>query len=112
VIDPLWGVPGAAAASGLADGGRLVNVGHSAGPGEPPPLVELRNRQAALIGMSSGWTAMDRKREVYADLLNAAREGEVSLDHEVIALDDVGGAWERQQGSPHTKLVIEIGGDR
>jgi NADPH:quinone reductase len=110
VVDPLWGVPGVAATSVLADGGRAVNVGHSAGADEPPPLVELRNRGAALIGMSSGWTAMARKREVYAEVLEATLAGDVTLDYEVVPLDEIGAAWERQQGSPHVKLVIEIGG--
>ena len=112
VVDPLWGVPGAAAASALADGGRAVNVGQSAGGDEPPPLAELRNRQAALIGMSSGWTAMARKREAYAEILEATLAGEIELDHEVVALEDIASAWRRQQDSPHTKLVIEIGGGR
>jgi NADPH2:quinone reductase len=110
VVDPLWGVPGVAATSVLADGGRAVNVGHSAGADEAPPLVELRNRGAALIGMSSGWTAMARKGEVYAEVLEATLAGDVTLDYEVVSLDEIGAAWERQQGSPHVKLVIEIGG--
>ena len=112
VVDPLWGVPGAAAASALADGGRAVNVGQAAGGDEAPPLAELRNRRAALIGMSSGWTAMDRKRQAYAEVLDAALAGELELDHEIVALDEIGSAWRRQQGSPHTKLVVQIGGAR
>lgn len=110
VVDPLWGVPGAAAASALADGGRAVNVGQAAGAGQPPPLAALRNRRAALIGMSSGWTAMARKRDSYRKVLDAALAGQLELDREVVPLTQIGAAWERQQGSPHTKFVIEIGG--
>jgi NADPH:quinone reductase-like Zn-dependent oxidoreductase len=110
VVDALWGVPGAAAVTALADGGRAVNVGQAAGAQEPPPLGELRDRRAALIGMSSGWTAMERKREVYAGVLDAVLAGDVKVDHEVVALEEIAEAWERQQGSPHAKLVIEIGG--
>jgi NADPH:quinone reductase-like Zn-dependent oxidoreductase len=110
VVDPLWGVPGAAAVTALADGGRAVNVGQAAGADQPPPLGPLRNRRAALIGMSSGWTDMARKRESYGRVLEAAREGRVHLDYEVVALARVADAWNRHEGSPHTKFVIEIGG--
>jgi len=110
VIDPLWGVPGAAAASALADGGRAVNVGQAAGSGEPPPLHELRIRGASLIGVSSGWTAMERKRAVYGSLIEAVNAGELTVDREVVPLPEVAAAWERQRGSPHVKLVIQIEG--
>ena len=110
VVDPLWGIPGAAAVSALADGGRSVNVGHSAGAEEPPPLNELRIRGAALIGVSSGWTPVARKRAVYAGLLEAAVAGELEVDRELVPLAAIARAWERQRGSPHVKLVIEIGG--
>ncbi|HEX2128148.1 MAG TPA: zinc-binding alcohol dehydrogenase family protein, partial [Solirubrobacterales bacterium] len=110
VVDPLWGVPGAAAASSVAHGGRVVNVGHSAGPNEPPPWHELRINAASMIGVSSGWTDMERKRPVYAELLDAALAGELEVDREVVRLADISSAWERQQGSPHQKIVIDVGG--
>jgi NADPH:quinone reductase len=110
VVDPLWGAPGAAGVTTLADGGRAVNVGQAAGAEQPPPLAPLRNRRAALIGMSSGWTAIPRKRESYRDVLEAALSGQAELDHEVVSLARVGDAWERHQDSPHTKIVIEIEG--
>ena len=94
----------------LAEGGRTVNIGHSAGADQPPPFEDLRKRGASLIGMSSGWTPMARKREVYAEVLDAAVTGQINVDFEVVPLADVASAWERQQGSPHVKLVIEIGG--
>ena len=110
VVDPLWGAPGAGAASAIADGGRAVNVGQAAGGDEPPPLEALRTRGGALIGVSSGWTEMGRKREVYAGVLDAALAGELEVDREVVPLAEVAAAWQRQQGSPHAKLVIDVGG--
>jgi NADPH:quinone reductase len=108
VVDPLWGVPGAAAVGALADGGRLVNIGQAAGGDEPPPLAELRNRRAALLGVSSGWTPLDRKREAYGKVLDAALAGRLEVDREVGPLADIAAAWRRQQGSPHVKLVIDV----
>jgi NADPH:quinone reductase-like Zn-dependent oxidoreductase len=103
-------VPGAGAFGALRDGGRVVNVGHSAGGDEPPPFEKMRPRGATLVGISSGWTDMGRKREVFADLMAAAMAGELQVDREVIPLSEVGPAWERQQGSPHKKLVIDVEG--
>jgi NADPH2:quinone reductase len=109
VIDPLWGVPGAAAVMALDDGGRSVNVGQAAGATTPPPLATLRNRRASLIGLSSGWTPMDRKRRAYQRVLELAVAGSLEVDREIVPLAGVSGAWERQSGSPHAKLVIDIG---
>lgn len=112
VVDPLWGVPGAAAILALADGGRSVNVGQAAGADTTPPLAALRNRRASLIGLSSGWTPMDRKRRAYAQVLELALAGHLEVDRETVALAAVAEAWERQAGSPHAKLVIAIEGER
>ena len=111
VVDPLWGVPGAAAVMALADGGRSVNVGQAAGPATAPPLAALRNRRASLIGLSSGWTPMERKRRAYEQVLELALAGSLEVDREIVPLAGVAEAWERQAGSPHAKLVIEIGAD-
>jgi NADPH:quinone reductase-like Zn-dependent oxidoreductase len=111
VIDPLWGVPGAAAVMALDDGGRSVNVGQAAGATTAPPLAALRNRRASLIGLSSGWTPMEHKRRAYQRVLELALAGSLEVDREVVPLAGVAGAWERQAGSPHAKLVIDIGAD-
>ena len=86
VVDPLWGVPGAAAVMALADGGRSVNVGQAAGPATPPPLAALRNRRASLIGLSSGWTPMERKRRAYERVLELALAGSLEVDREIVPL--------------------------
>ena len=101
--------PGAAAVMALADGGRSVNVGQAAGATTAPPLAALRNRRASLIGLSSGWTPMERKRRAYQRVLELALAGSLEVDREIVPLAGVSEAWERQAGSPHAKLVIEIG---
>jgi NADPH2:quinone reductase len=112
VVDPLWGAPGAAALRAIADGGRAVNVGQSAGGDEAPPLAALRDHRAALHGLSSGWTPMDRKRDAYEQVLGLAFEGRIALDRELIPLSAIADAWKRQAGSPGAKLVIQIEGSR
>jgi len=106
VIDPLWGPPAMAALSALDDGGRLVNVGEAAGTDVRLPLAQVRNRQGAILTLSSGWMPLEAKREVYARVLEHAAAGHIQADHEVVPLDSVAEAWERQAGSPGRKLVV------
>jgi NADPH:quinone reductase-like Zn-dependent oxidoreductase len=109
VIDPLWGEPAMAALRVLATEGRLVNVGQSAGTDVRIPLELVRNRQGAIHAISSGWTGLERKASVYDRLLDYALSGHLTVDREVLPLEDVGSAWERQGASPGRKLVIRIG---
>jgi NADPH2:quinone reductase len=110
VVDPLWGVPAMAALSAIATEGRLVNVGQSAGTDVRVPLEVVRNRQAAIHAISSGWTGLERKAAAYRRLLEHAVTGRLTVDREVVPLDEVAAAWERQDASPGKKLVISIGG--
>jgi NADPH:quinone reductase len=111
VVDPLWGMPGAAAVLALADGGRAVNVGQAAGADTPPPLAALRRRRASLIGLSSGWAPTEHKRRAYEQVLELVLARRLEVDRETVPLAAVTEAWERQADSPHTKLVIEIGAE-
>jgi len=109
VIDPLWGEPAMAALRAIATEGRLVNVGQSAGTGVRLPLEIVRNRQGAIHAISSGWTGLERKASAYRRLLELALAGRLEIDREVVPLDQVSTAWERQGESPGRKLVISIG---
>jgi NADPH:quinone reductase len=109
VIDPLWGEPAMAALRAIATEGRLVNVGQSAGADVRIPLEIVRNRQGAIHAISSGWTDLERKAGAYRRVLEYSLAGHLTVDREVVPLDDVAGAWERQDASPGRKLVISIG---
>jgi NADPH:quinone reductase-like Zn-dependent oxidoreductase len=109
VVDVLWGEPAMAALAVLATEGRLVNVGQPAGTDVRIPLETVRNRQGAIHAISSGWTELDRKAEAYRRVLEQVRAGRVVVDREVVTLDDVGSAWERQAESPGRKLVVRLG---
>jgi NADPH2:quinone reductase len=112
VIDPLWGEPAMAALRAIATEGRLVNVGQSAGADVRIPLEIVRNRQGAIHAISSGWTDLERKAGAYRRVLEYSLAGHLTVDREVVPLDQVATAWERQEGSPGRKLVISIGGGR
>jgi NADPH:quinone reductase len=109
VIDPLWGEPAMAALRAIATEGRLVNVGQSAGTDVRVPLEIVRNRQGAIHAISSGWTGLELKASAYRRVLEQAMAGRLVVDREVVPLDEVGDAWERQDASPGRKLVIGIG---
>jgi NADPH:quinone reductase len=109
VIDPLWGEPAMAALRAIAPEGRLVNVGQAAGTDVDLPLETVRNRQGAIHAISSGWTAIDRKAAAYRRLIEHAVAGRLTVDREVVPLEDVTAAWERQDASPGKKLVISLG---
>lgn len=108
VIDPLWGEPAMAALRALATGGRLVNVGQSAGVDVELPLALVRNKQGAIHAISSGWTELDRKADAYRRLMAHVAAGRLQVPRQVIPLDDISVAWERQAASPGRKIVIDI----
>ena len=109
VVDPLWGEPAMAALAVIATEGRLVNVGQAAGTDVRIPLETVRNRQASIHAISSGWTELGRKAAAYLRVLEHVRAGRLEVDRELVPLDEVGAAWERQAGSPGRKLVVEMG---
>jgi NADPH:quinone reductase-like Zn-dependent oxidoreductase len=108
VIDPLWGPPAMAAIAALAEGGRLVSVGNTAGTDVELPLQAMRKARSALLGLSSGWTPLRDKMEAYGFVIEQMTAGRVSVAHEVQPLDAISQAWIRQGQSPHTKLVISL----
>jgi len=109
VADVLWGAPAMAALSVLATEGRLVNVGQPAGTDVRIPLETVRNRQGAIHAISSGWTELSRKAAAYGRVVEHVRAGRLVVDRELVPLDDVGRAWERQAASPGRKLVVAVG---
>jgi NADPH:quinone reductase len=94
----------------LATEGRLVNVGQSAGTDVRLPLETVRNRQGAIHAISSGWTGLERKADAFRRLLEHAVAGRLTVDRELVPLEEVAAAWERQDASPGKKLVVSIGG--
>lgn len=106
VVDPLWGAPAMAALVSLETGGRLVNVGQSAGTDVTLPLGEIRNKQGSILTLSSGWMPFDAKVRAYQQVLEHVAAGRIEVEHEVVPLDQVAEAWERQAQSPGRKLVV------
>ena len=108
VVDVLWGSPAMAAIEALADHGRLINVGNNAGTDIELPLQAMRKARTGVLGMSSGWTPLTEKMDAFGSVLDHIAAGRIEVAHEVVPLDEVAAAWERQEKFPHTKLVVSL----
>jgi NADPH:quinone reductase-like Zn-dependent oxidoreductase len=108
VVDPLWGQPAMAAIESLGERGRLVNVGNTAGSEAQLPLQAMRKVRSAVLGLSSGWAPMPEKVEALSFVVEQIVAGKVSVSYEVMPLAEIGQAWSRQEGFPHTKLVVSM----
>ncbi len=111
-IDVLWGEPGVAAMRASARFARHVQIGHMAGNDLVLPAPLIRSISLDVLGFSVAHPTLEVKREAYRRLTERAARGELAVDIEPVALEDVGGAWERQRGAAGgPKLVVVPGRD-
>lgn len=108
IIDPLWGEAALAGAMAAAPGARLVNLGDSAGTTMSLPSALLRSRHMEILGYTNMALPEAEQRSAIESLLHHASEGRLRLDHDVVALEEVSGAWARQAGSPHAKVLLQV----
>lgn len=107
VLDPLFGVPAAAAAQALRPGGRWVNLGGSAGETCPIGSSVLRSRSLRLSGYTNNELSAQQRAEAISVIAHLAARGELAVDHEVVPLSDVADAWQRQaEGSTNGRIVL------
>ena len=108
IVDPLWGEAALAGAMAAAPGARLVNLGDSAGMTMSVPSALLRSRHMKILGYTNMALPEAEQRSAIESLLHHASEGRLRLDHDVVALEEVRGAWARQAGSPHAKVLLQV----
>jgi NADPH:quinone reductase-like Zn-dependent oxidoreductase len=106
VHDPLWGPPAAAAVEALGVGGRLVQLGQSAGPEATLASASIRGRQLDVLGYLNFLVPADVRRDAYRALVEHAVAGRIAVEVERLPLAEVADAWERVQRSAHRKLVL------
>jgi len=106
VVDPVWGEPAAAALEACRARGRLVQLGESAGPYTTLTSATIRGRLLSVLGHTNFMAPPEVKRGAYERMVAHAAAGELSVDVERVPLEDVAEGWQRQQHSPHHKLVI------
>ncbi len=107
VVDPLAGIPATAAVSVLGEGGRLVNLGSSAGAGVSVDSATLRSRSASVLGYTNTALTDTRRREVFGTVLGHAAAGRLDVTHDVVGLDDAPAAWvEVAEGRARHRVVV------
>ena len=109
-IDPLWGEPGAAAIKATAFGGRVVQLGQSASREATLESGWIRTKLLSILGHTNFAAPADVRRDAYLRMVRHADAGELTVDYEVLPLEQVAAAWERQEASPNIKLVLSPSG--
>ncbi|MEU0790129.1 zinc-binding alcohol dehydrogenase family protein [Amycolatopsis sp. NPDC005961] len=95
VIDPVSGIPAAAALRTLRPGGRLVNLGSAAGDEIPVSSAVLRSRSLHIHGYTNNELDTGRRREALLTVVGHALAGALTVDYERVPLLDAGAAWTR-----------------
>jgi NADPH:quinone reductase len=96
VLDPLFGVPAAAALRVLRPGGVLVNLGGSAGATAPIDSATLRSGSLNVLGYTNNSLTVDERAHAIGVIAEHVRAGRLAVDYDAVSLEDVLGAWERQ----------------
>lgn len=109
VVDPLCGAPATAALRCLSRGGRLVNLGSSAGPTASFASDHLRSGVRTILGYTNNDLTAEERASVLRDIERLAGEGELQVSHQEFRLEQVGDAWARQvRGELDGRAVITV----
>lgn len=95
VLDPVWGVPAAAALRAITPRGRLVNLGDSAGAAVSLPSALLRSRSVEVVGWTNMHCSWAQQGELLTRVVRHASAGELVVDTETASLEEVESAWAR-----------------
>ncbi|MFI6760140.1 zinc-binding alcohol dehydrogenase family protein [Micromonospora sp. NPDC050417] len=106
-LDPIFGLPAAAALRTLAVGGRLVNLGSAAAETAPFDSATLRSRSLRLLGYTNNELSSAQKAETLGAIAERVRAGQLTVGYESVPLADVAAAWLRQHdGTADGRIVI------
>src|SRR5438105_5023394 len=106
VIDPVWGLPAEAAARVLAPEGRLVNIGSAAGASARFESAIVRSRLHVILGYTNNALTHEQKAQALTQILAHAAAGRCTVEREMVPLEQVAQAWERQAASARRKLIL------
>lgn len=95
VLDPVCGIPAAAALRALRPGGRLVNLGSAASDECPVSSAVLRSRSLHIHGYTNNELDAGHRREALLTVVAHAMAGQLTVDYERVPLGDAADAWTR-----------------
>jgi NADPH:quinone reductase len=93
VLDPLFGVPAAAALRTLRTGGRLVNLGSSAAETSPLESGVIRSKHLHVIGYTNNELRPEQRRDALVLVAEHAAAGRLTVQHRIAPLTEVTDAW-------------------
>lgn len=105
-VDPLWGVPAVAAAHAAARGGRIIQVGQSAGSEAAMPSAPVRGKLLEIRGHTNLAAPQETVASAYRRMVEHAAAGRLQVELETFGLEEVTSAWRRQGEHPRSKLVV------
>ena len=107
VVDPLFGVPAAAALRTLGPGGVLVNIGGSAGDVAPIESSTLRSGSLKMVGYTNNALTTEQRAEAVRAVADHVRAGRLTVEYEAVPMTGVTEAWTRQaQGTADRRIVL------
>ena len=106
VLDPLWGLPAQAALAVLSPGGRLVNLGSSAGQQARVSSAMIRSAQISILGYTNNALSSAQKAAAFAEILAHAAAGRLTADRERYPLVQIADGWARCGQPPHRRSVM------
>jgi len=106
VVDPLFGEPFVGAVNAASFGARIVQLGAGAGAEATLASAAIRGKLLVIMGHTYFLAPAEIKREAYRRLSQAAAAGELRIESEPIALEQVATAWERLAAGSHRKIVL------
>jgi NADPH:quinone reductase-like Zn-dependent oxidoreductase len=106
VLDPVWGRPAEAAVRMLSPGGRLVNLGSSAGPAASLGSAGLRSGMQSVLGYTNNALSGEQKADALREILRHAAAGDLTADRETLPLARAAEGWSRTGQPPHRKAIL------
>jgi NADPH:quinone reductase-like Zn-dependent oxidoreductase len=106
VVDPLYGIPCAAALSVLRPHGRLVNLGGSAGELAPITSSMLRGQSLRVLGYTNNELTPDQRRDALLHVVDEASAGRLHVAHEVVPMAQATDAWRRQSSGQAAGRIV------
>ena len=106
VLDPVWGAPAQAAIRVLSPGGRLVNLGSSAGQQASLSSATVRSGMLSVLGYTNNVLRPEQRAAALAEILGHAAVGRLEVDRERLPLAEIAVGWARCGKAPHRRAVM------
>jgi NADPH:quinone reductase-like Zn-dependent oxidoreductase len=106
VLDPLFGEPFAAALKAASFGARIVQLGQGAGAQATVASAPIRGKMLVIMGHVNFAAPAQVKRDAYERMVDAAANGQLIMEVQAMALEQVAQAWERLVAGSHRKIVL------